>query len=61
MDEESLFVKPGSSLGSTWKQQTGKKVGILDGWFTDEFCLERNAGQFESVSLLGVRSQLYTR
>ena len=28
-----------------------KRVGILDGWWTDEFCLNRNKDAFTSVRL----------
>ena len=44
-----MYVRPGSPLKSTWRAQAGKKIGILDGWWTDEFCLNRNADKFTSV------------
>ncbi|XP_072036371.1 uncharacterized protein [Amphiura filiformis] len=47
-DPESLYVKPGSPLKTSWRQQAGKKIGIMDGWWTDEFCLRRNADKFTS-------------
>lgn len=47
-EAESLFVKKGSPLATVWKDITGKKIGILDGWWTDEFCLLRNKDQFDA-------------
>ncbi|XP_072036373.1 uncharacterized protein [Amphiura filiformis] len=47
-DPESLYAKPGSPLVTSWREMAGKKIGILDGWWTDEICLNRNADRFTS-------------
>ena len=42
-ETETLFVKKGSSVN--WRDLTGLKVGILDGYSSDEHCLARQTDQ----------------
>ncbi|XP_072019215.1 L-arginine-binding protein-like [Amphiura filiformis] len=41
---ETLFVKKGAGASFNWRDLSGKKVGILDGYSSDEHCLAKQTG-----------------
>ncbi|XP_072018576.1 uncharacterized protein [Amphiura filiformis] len=43
-ETETFFVKKGVGATFNWRDLTGKKVGILDGYSSDEHCLVRQTG-----------------